>query len=47
MVPYGSEISKRYFFLSFGSFSTKLFVNVSCDIPHKRASWNFEISNLF
>ncbi len=43
----GVKISKRYFPYSYDSFSTKLFLRIPCDSPHKLAYRNFEISNLF
>ncbi len=33
--PMGVKISKRYFFYSFDSFLTKLFLNVPSNNPHK------------
>ena len=43
--PMGVKISKRYSFYSFESFSTKLFLNVPCNNPHKTCFlefWNFK-----
>ncbi len=33
--PLGEKISKRHSFFNFDSFSTKLFLNVPCNNPHK------------
>ncbi len=44
--PYWNEHFKTLLLLSYDYFSTKLFLNVPCHSPQKRASWNFEISNL-
>ncbi len=42
----GVKISKGYSSYSYDSFSTKLFLNIPCNSPHKICVLEFEISNI-
>ena len=48
--PKGMKISKRYSSYSYNSFSTKIFMHVTFDSPHKRyllEFWNFKLHFYF